>query len=72
MKKQIFASFIIALLGAFSSNTIYANTRLGVSQSYNAFFLENFSSTATDSHRRIAAGGDVSLDSYGVASVLPS
>ena len=72
MGKQFFTSLITVFIGAFLSNNVYANDSLGTSQSFNAFFFEDFTSTATDSHGRIAAGGDVAIDSYGVASLLPS
>jgi len=45
---------------------------LGDAQSFNGFFHNSFTSQYSDSHGRIAAGGDVSLNGYGVASRLPS
>lgn len=45
---------------------------LGVAQSFNAFMCDDFTSRYSDAHAGIAAGGNVSLDSYGVASRLPS
>jgi len=45
---------------------------LGVAQSFNAFFCDDFNSQYSDSHGKIAAGGDVSLNGYGVASRLAS
>jgi len=45
---------------------------LGSSQSFNAFFYDSFTSQYSDSHGKIAAGGDVSLNGYGVASRLSS
>lgn len=44
----------------------------GIARDFNAFFLESFTSTSSDTQGRLAAGGDVTLDSYGVASVLGS
>jgi len=45
---------------------------LGVAGSFNAFICDEFTSRSSDSHGRIAAGGNVNLDSYGLASRLPS
>ena len=45
---------------------------LGASQSFNAFFYQDFSSQYSDSHGKIAAGGNVSLNGYSVASRLSS
>lgn len=45
----------------------------GVVQRFNAFFLEDFVSTgSSDTQGRFAAGGDVTLNSYGIASNLSS
>ena len=45
---------------------------LGLANSFNAFIYKDFTSSASSSQGRIAAGGNVSLDSYGLATHLPS
>jgi len=45
---------------------------LGIATSFNAFIYDDFTSRASNAQGRIAAGGNVSLDSYGLASALSS
>lgn len=45
---------------------------LGIASSFNAFIFDDFMSRASNSQGRIAVGGNASLDSYGLASRLPS
>ena len=51
-------------------DTAKADDALGVSKDYNLFVLEDFVSTSSDVQGAFAAGGNVTIDSYGVASTI--
>jgi len=65
-------SFLVALAISSSaySNIANADDALGTAASFNLFVLEDFVSTSSDVQGRLAAGGDVRIDSYGVASTI--
>ena len=45
---------------------------LGIAGDFNAFICDDFTSRFSDSHGRLAVGGNVTIDSYGVATRLQS
>jgi len=58
----------LMLVGA--SSTCLANDSLGLASGFNAFVKEDFQTQYTDMQGRLAAGGDVTLNGYGLASSI--
>lgn len=67
-QKTLLRSFIVTCLSLFSIERAFAQDDLGVARGFNAFIEQSFISQYTDIEGRLAAGGDIQLESYGVAS----
>ena len=74
MKKKLFPSIallVLAIIVLAAGAPAYA-LNLGTAGSYNAFIFGDFTSESSDTNGRLAAGGNVALQNYGVGTNLPT
>jgi len=69
-KQTLLNSIGFVVLSLVFASTSLADNNLGEAGNYNLFVLEDFESTSSDVQGAFAAGGNVTLDSYGVASTI--
>ncbi|HTF96523.1 MAG TPA: choice-of-anchor A family protein, partial [Cellvibrio sp.] len=68
---QFFLFLILSFIAMFSFHSHGATSPFGDAEKYNAFFLENFQATSSEVEGRLAAGGNIELNSYNVGDTLP-
>jgi choice-of-anchor A domain-containing protein/RHS repeat-associated protein len=70
-KKQLIFSWFVSGWLALQSGIAHAESILGVAPQFNAFVEGDFTASATDIQGTLAAGGNVKLESYGIAATNP-